>query len=168
MTMIFYSNVADDLVQDSFILLTTMIVYRGKQPTVAEYITKVNNGTYTCTGNYLLQIYKDVDLSKSKVESVTKIEKNSPDGTSYGNYFCQAGLAEWAVLFDKTTSQGTNKLLNFNTSPMTFTRNISENDLFMIVPVSDIKGVGVLRFDSIDFKSGNNPNPIKRFAVNFS
>lgn len=168
MTMIFYSNIADDSVQDSYLLLTTMVVYRGKQPSVAEYITKVNNGTYAWTGNYLLQAYKDVDLSKSKVESITKIEKNSPNGTSYGNYFRQDGLAEWAVLFDKTTSQGTNKLLNFNTNSMNFIRNISENDLFMIVPVSNLTGLGVLRFDSIDFKGGNNPNPIKRFAVNFS
>lgn len=165
--MIFYSNVANDLVQDCYLLLTTMVVYRGKQPSVEEYITKVNNRTYAWTGNYLLQAYKNVDLSMSKLGSITKIEKNSPDGTAYGNYVRQSGLAEWAVLFDKTTSEGTNKLLNFNTNSMNFVRNISEDDLFMIVPVSDITGVGVLRFDSIDF-NGTANKPIKRFSLNFS
>jgi len=165
--MIFYSNVADDLVQDSYLSLTTMVVYRGKQPSVEEYITKVNNGIFAWTGNYLLQAYKNVDLSSSKFESVTKIAKSSPNGTLYGNYIRQSGLAEWAVLFDKTMSEGTNKLLNFNASSMDFVRNITENDLFMIVPVSDTSGVGVIRFDSIDFNGITN-KPIKRFALNFS
>jgi hypothetical protein len=167
--MIFYSDVADDLAQDSYSLLTTMVVYKGKQPSVADYITNVNNGTYTWTGIYLLQSYKDVDLTVIKVESVNKIKKNSVDGTLYGDYIGQSGLAEWAVLFDKTMSEGSNKLLDFNTSTksMNFLRNITEDDLFMIVPVSNTSGEGVLRFDTIVFNGSVN-RPIKQFTLNFS
>ena len=109
--MIFYSNVASDLAQDSYRLLTTMVVYKGKQPSVTDYVTNVNNGTYKWTGNYLLQSYKDVDLTVVKFESVYKVKKNSVDATLYGNYICRSGLAEWAVLFDKSMSEGSNKLL---------------------------------------------------------
>jgi hypothetical protein len=83
MTMIFYSNIADDLVQDSYLLLTTMVVYRGKQPTVAEYITKVNNGTYAWTGNYLLQAYKDVDFTFKTPQNVQLIN----DDVMYPEHF---------------------------------------------------------------------------------
>ena len=167
--MIFYSNVASDLAQDSYRLLTTMVVYKGKQPSVTDYVTNVNNGTYKWTGNYLLQSYKDVDLTVVKFESVYKVKKNSVDATLYGNYICRSGLAEWAVLFDKSMSEGSNKLLEFNstTNSMNFLRNITENDLFMIVPVSDTSGAGVLRFSTIVFNGSAN-RPIKQFTLNFS
>lgn len=166
--MIFYSGVASDLAQDSYRLLTTMVVYKEKQPSVAEYVTKVNDGTYKWSGNYLLQAYTNVDLSVSKFESINRIEKNSIDGTLYGNYICQSGLAEWAVLFDKTMLEGSNKLVEFNTNTnsMNFLRNITEDDLFMIVPVSDTSGAGVLRFDTINFNGSNKA--IKQFTLNFS
>jgi hypothetical protein len=166
--MIFYSDVANDLAQDSYSLLTSMVVYKGKQPSVIDYITNVNNGTFKWTGNYLLQSYKDVDLTVIKIESINKIQKNSVDGTLYGDYICQSGLGEWAVLFDKTMLEGSNKLLEFNTNTnaMNFLRNITEDDLFMIVPVSDTSGQGVLRFNTIVFNGSNRA--IKQFTLNFS
>jgi hypothetical protein len=166
--MIFYSDVASDLAQDSYKLLTTMVVYKEKQPSVAEYVTKVNNGTYTWSGSYLLQAYTNVNLTVSKFESINRIEKSSVDSLPYRNYICQSGLAEWAVLFDKNMLEGSNKLLEFdtNTNSLNFLRNITEDDLFMIVPVSDTSGAGVLRFDTINFNGTNKA--IKQFTLNFS
>jgi hypothetical protein len=164
--MIFYSDVARDFAEDVYVRLTTMVVYKGTQPSVTEYI---NSGTYAWTGNYLLQAYKDVDLTVNNIESTYRINKDSPNGTSYGNYIKQAGTAEWAVLFDWSMLEGTNKLLEFNsiTNSLDFLRNVTENDLFMIVPVSNAAGAGILRFDTTDFDGLLN-NPIKKFTLNFS
>ena len=74
--MIFYSDVARDFAEDVYVRLTTMVVYKGTQPSVAEYI---NNGTYAWTGNYLLQAYKDVDLAVNKIEATYRINNiNNP------------------------------------------------------------------------------------------
>ena len=166
--MIFYSAVARDFAEDVYIRLTTMVVYKGAQPSVQNYISKVNDGTYKWTGNYLLQAYKDVDLTVNKIESTYRISKDSPNGTSYGDYVRQSGTAEWAVLFDFSMLEGTNKLLEFdsNTNRLNFLRNITENDLFMIVPVSNAAGAGVLRFDTVTFDNSNKV--IKKFTLNFS
>ena len=165
--MIFYSDVARDFAEDVYVRLTTMVVYKGTQPSVQDYISKVNDGTYTWTGNHLLQAYKDVDLAVNKIEATYRINKVSPDGTSYGNYIKQAGTAEWAVLFDLSMLEGSNKLLEFSsTTGLNFLRTVTENDLFMIVPVSDAAGAGILRFNTINFDGLNNP--IKKFTLNFS
>jgi hypothetical protein len=166
--MIFYSDVAKDFAEDVYSRLTTMVVYKGTRPTVQSYISKVNDDTYKWSGNYLLQAYKDVDLKVNKIESTYRISKNSPDGTEYGDYIRQSGNAEWAVLFDLSMLEGTNKLLEFDpsTNRLNFLRNLTENDLFMIVPVSDASGAGVLRFDTITFDNSNKV--IKKFTLNFS
>lgn len=166
--MIFYSDVAKNLAEGTYVYLISMAVYKGSQPSVANYVTGVNNGTYKWTGNNLLQAYKDVDLTVNKVESVYKIEKNSAENTAYGDYVGIAGSAEWAVLFDKSMFQGTNKLLEFSSNnQLTFLRNITEDDMFMIVPVTNSSGDGVLRFNTIDF-NGTTNKAIKKFTLNFS
>jgi hypothetical protein len=165
--MIFYSDVARDFAQDVYTQLTTMVVYKGTQPSVQDYITKVNNGTYTWAGNYLLQAYNGVDLAVTKIESTYRINKNSIAGTEYGNFIASSGTAEWAVLFDKSMSVGTNKLLTFSNNQLIFSRNITENDLFMIVPVSDAAGAGIVRFDTTNFDGVSN-NAIQKFTLNFS
>lgn len=165
--MIFYSEVARDFAEKVYTHLTTMVVYKGSQPSVQDYITKVNDGIYTWSGDQMLQAYNSVDLTVTKIESTYRIKKNSQDGTSYGDYICRSGKAEWAVLFDKSMNEGSNKLLEFSGYQMIFLRNITANDLFMIVPVSDAAGAGVLRFDTIDFDGSSN-NEIKKFTLNFS
>lgn len=163
--MIFYSDVARDFAEDSYQNLTTMIVYKGSQPSVQNYVSGVNNGLFSWNGAYLLQGYKNVDLTVNKVGSVYKIEKDSAAGTTYGDYIKQAGTAEWAVLFDVSM---TDDLLEFtNDNKINFLRNITEDDLFMIVPVSNTAGDGVIRFDTIMF-NGTNNNIIKKFSLNFS
>lgn len=163
--MIFYADVAKDLVDDSYKLLTTMVVYKEKQPSVAEYVSKVNDGTYKWTGSYLLQAHTNVGLGASKFESLYRMEQIT-EGLSYVSQ--NTGSAEWAVLFDGSMLVGANKLLEFNssTNSMDFVRNITENDLFMIVPVSDTTGVGVLRFDSVNFDGSEKA--IRKFTLNFS
>ena len=166
--MIFYSDVAREFAEDVYIRLTTMVVYKGVRPSVQDYVAKVNDGTYNWTGNHLLQAYKDVDLTVNKIESTYRISKDSPTGTSYGSYIRQSGIAEWAVLFDFSMLEGETKLLEFdsNTNRLNFLRNITENDLFMIVPVSDAAGAGVLRFNTVTFDNSNKV--IKKFTLNFS
>lgn len=165
--MIFYSDVARDFADEVYTRLTAMVVYKGSQPSVQDYIDKVNDGTFTWSGDHMLQAYDSVDLSVTKIESTYRIKKNSPIGTSYGDYICRSGMAEWAVLFDKSMLEGTNKLLEFSNYQLVFLRNITANDLFMIVPVSDTAGAGVLRFDKIDFDGVTN-NAIEKFTLNFS
>jgi hypothetical protein len=168
--MIFYSDVARDLVNDTYRNLTTMVVYKGSQPSVEDYVIGVNNSSYKWSGSYLLQAYKNIDLVVNTVSTTYKIEKNSPNETTYGDYIKQAGIAEWAVLFDSSmiAPSNTNKLLEFtNANELNFLRNITENDLFMIVPVSDAAGDGVIRFNTIDFDGITN-QAIKKFTLNFS
>jgi hypothetical protein len=165
--MIFYSDVARDFAEDVYTRLTTMVVYKGAQPSVQDYISRVNDGTYAWIGNHILQAYNAVDLTVTKIESTYRIKKNSTINTEYGDFIAATGRAEWAVLFDKSMLEGTNKLLEFSGYQLIFLRNITENDLFMIVPVSDAAGAGVLRFDTIDFDGATN-NVIKKFTLNFS
>jgi len=165
--MIFYSDVAKDFAEQTYTQLTTMVVYKGTQPSVQDYITKVNDGTFMWDGGNLLQAYNNVDLAVDKIETTYRIVKNSPEDTEYGDFFMSSGTAEWAVLFDKSATQGSNKLLEFSGYQLVFLRNITENDMFMIVPVSDTAGAGVLRFDTITF-DGNSNNVIKKFTLNFS
>jgi hypothetical protein len=166
--MIFSEDIKQGLAEITYKNMDSAIVYKGKQPSLEDYIIGVNNGTYTWTGNFLLQGYTGIDLHVVKVSNTYRIEKDSPSRTFYGDYMCQDGKAEWAVLFHQNTLQGSNKLLEFNssTNQVNFLRNITDADLFMIVPVSDMLGVGVMRFISIDFVADEN-NPIKRFSLNF-
>ena len=55
--MIFYSDVARDFAERVYTRLTTMVVYKGTQPSVQDYITKVNDGIYTWSGDQMLQAY---------------------------------------------------------------------------------------------------------------
>jgi hypothetical protein len=170
--MIFYSDVVRDLVQDSYKNLTNMVVYKGRQLSAQEYVEGINTGTHNWNGTYLLQAYNNVDLTVNKVGSTYKIEKNSAVGTTYGNYIKQSGTAEWAVLFDnsmiKTSASDTNKLLEFTvTNELNFLRTMTEEDLFMIVPVSNTAGDGVLKFNTIEFDGVAN-QAIKKFTLNFS
>ena len=167
--MIFYSDVARDLATDTYVNLTAMVVYRGSQPSIQNYITGVNSGTYKWNGNYLLQAYKDVELSVNAVNKLYKVEKStSTTDKEYGDYIKQAGNAQWAVLFDTSMLEGENQLLEFtNTNQLNFLRNITEEDLFMIVPVSTTLGYGVIRFDTIEFNGLDN-QVIKKFSLNFS
>ena len=135
-----------------------------------------NNGARLVITPYILFIDADVRFFKNtviqdsvnKIESTYRISKDSPTGTSYGSYIRQSGIAEWAVLFDFSMLEGTTKLLEFdsNTNRLNFLRNITENDLFMIVPVSDAAGAGVLRFNTVTFDNSNKV--IKKFTLNFS
>lgn len=165
--MIFYSDLARDFAERVYTRLTTMVVYKGSQPSVQDYIAKVNDGAYTWSGDYMLQAYNSVDLAVTKIEATYRINKNSLVNTSYGDYICRSGSAEWAVLFDKSMLEGPNKLLQFSNYQLVFLRNITANDLFMIVPVSDTAGAGVLRFDKINFDGATN-NAIDKFTLNFS
>lgn len=165
--MIFYSDVARDFAERVYTRLTTMVVYKGTQPSVQDYITNVNDGSYTWSGDSMLQAYNSVDLAVTKIEATYRIGKNSPIDTTYGDYICRSGSAEWAVLFDKSMLEGSNKLLEFSNYQLVFLRNITANDLFIIVPVSDTAGAGVLRFDQINFDGVTN-NAIEKFTLNFS
>lgn len=167
--MIFGDNIKKDFAELTYKNMTLAVVYRGKQPTAAEYISGINNGTYTWSGNFLLQAYKNIQLNVRKIESTYRVEKTSPSRTLHGDFMCQNGTAEWAALFNKTMIEGSNKLLEFDLSSNTvnFLRNITDDDLFMIVPVTDMLGDGVLRFISIDFYTDEN-NPLKQYSLNFS
>lgn len=167
--MIFGDNIKKDFAELTYKNMTSALVYRGKQPTVAEYISRVNDGTYTWSGNFLLQAYKNIQLNVRKIESTYRVEKTSPSRTLHGDFMCQNGAAEWAALFNSSMIDGSDKLLDFNstTNTVSFLRDITDNDLFMIVPVTDMLGDGVLRFISIDFYADEN-NPLKKYSLNFS
>jgi hypothetical protein len=165
--MIFYSDVAKNLAEGTYVYLTGMVVYKGLQPSIKNYVTGVNNGNYKWSGSNILQAYKDVELAVNKTDSIYKIKKTSADNTLYGNYIGSTGTASWAVLFDRSMFLGTNKLLEFTSNQLNFLRNITENDLFMIIPVTASSGDGVLRFDTISF-DGTTNKAIKEFTFNFS
>lgn len=165
--MIFYSEFAEDLAKDTYVNLTSALVYKGKQPSSSDYITGVNNGFYTRTGENLLQGYTGIDLKVTKIDFSYRVEKSTASGVLYGDYMNNNGIAEWAVLFHSLTTMQPNKLLEFNntTNQINFLRNITVDDLFMIVPVTNTAGAGVIRFPSVTFSSTVN-NPIEKISLN--
>jgi hypothetical protein len=166
--MIFYLEAAKDLAVDTYKNLTSVLVYKGNQPTVAEYVSKVNDGTFIRSGGLLLQGYPNIGLTVNQYGNSFRIEKISPAGTSYGDYMVASGIAEWAVLFHSAMLIGTDKLLEFNssTNEINFLRDITEDDLLMIVPVTTTTEVsGVIRFESVDFDSSVN-NKIEKYTLN--
>lgn len=166
--MIFYLDATKDLAEDTYKKLTSVLVYKGPQPTVSEYVSKVNDGTFTAAGGRLLQGYPNVGLTVNKYGNSYRVEKISPAGTSYGDYMVSAGVAEWAVLVHLSLLTGTNKLLEFNssTNEINFVRNITEDDFFMIVPVTTTTELsGVIRFESVEFDPLVN-NKIEKYTLN--
>jgi hypothetical protein len=144
--MIFSSNILDNLANETYKHLTTALVYKGTQPDSESYVSGVNNGTYDKTGIFLLHAYTGYTLTATKINEIVQITKQS-NGT---NYSVQSGFAEWAVLFHKNYV-GSGKLINFTGSNFSFLRNITEDDCFLIVPVSTLTGTGVLKFANIEF-----------------
>jgi hypothetical protein len=159
--MIFYYEITKDLAESTYQNLTTFLIYSGPQPTVEVYVD--NFTTYSPSGSVLLQGYTDLDISVVEVGASHRIY-NTKTETSYGNYSVNSGLAEWAVLID---SSAIGDLLEFSGSTINFLRAPTQNDLFMIVPVSDNTGDGVLRFNSVAFTNPGTEEFIETFTLNF-
>lgn len=166
--MIFYSDAARDLAEDTYKNLSSVLVYKGDQPTVSEYVSGLNDGTFAVASGLLLQGYPNIGLTVNSYGSSFRVEKISPAGTSYGDFMVAGGIAEWAVLLHSSLLVGTNKLLEFNssTNQINFFRDITEDDLFMIVPVTTSTELsGVIRFESVDFDPLVN-NRIEKYTLN--
>jgi hypothetical protein len=160
--MIFYYEITQDLAEDTYQNLTTVLVYSGPQPTLANYMLGFLSN-YSTNGSKLLQAYTDLDVNVVEVGASHRVY-NTKTNTSYGNYSFNSGLAEWAVLFDRSM---TGDLLRFGGSSLTFLRQITNSDLFMIVPVSDNTGTGVLRFNNVSFSQTGQEEFIEKFTLNF-
>jgi hypothetical protein len=160
--MIFYYEITKDLAESTYQNLTTFLIYAGPQPSVLNYISGFTT-TYSPSGSVLLQGYTDLDISVVEVGASHRIY-NTKTETSYGNYSVNNGLAEWAVLID---SSAVGDLLEFSGSNINFLRAPTQNDLFMIVPVSDNTGDGVLRFNSVAFSATGSEEFIETFTLNF-
>jgi len=160
--MIVNLEVVKDFSENIFENLTTVLVYQGPRPTVGVYIAGFLTD-FNWSGNYLLQAYNDIDLSVVKSNNSYRLYKVNGE---YGSFSRQAGIAAWAVLFDKNL---TNDLIEFNSQEktVTFKRDIRSDDAFMIVPVTDSMTNGVLRFTSLSFTHPADEN-IQRFEIDFS
>jgi hypothetical protein len=165
--MIFYADIIKDFVDNAYVRMSTMMVYKGSQPSVAEYVTGVNSGIYKWAGSELLQACSDVQLTSHPFESTYRIELTL-NSTSTKYYINQnTGAAQWAVLFHNSMMSSSTPLLsNPSVNSIEFARNITENDLFMIVPVSNNAGSGVLKFSTVDFDGSKNE--LDYFSLNFS
>lgn len=165
--MIFSPNIVKGIAQNSFDKLNLMLVYSGSKPSIANYIANFNS-TYSWTGSLLLQGYLKVDLAGvNDSENQYRIFKNSVSGTRYGAFSRQAGAASWAVLFSESLL---NDLLQFDAKNKTvrFLRNISVNDSFMMIPVSELNGDGVLQFNSTNFSHpAEEDDTIESFSLRF-
>lgn len=167
--MIFYADIIKDFVNGTYLQMSTMIVYKGSQPSATEFIAGVNSGIYKWSGLNLLQAHSDVELTARPFESQYRVELTL-DSTSTIYYTNQnSGAAQWAVLFHESMidqSLPLPLLSNPSANSIEFARDITEQDLFMIVPVSNSSGSGVLKFATIDFDGSKNE--LEYFSLNFS
>ena len=161
--MIFYTGLIDTIVEQTYQHLTTALIYKGTQPDVDTYIERLNSGVYARTGNFLLHSYKNLVLDYARVNQIVQLSLSPSSSESV--YENSAGFAEWAVLFH-ADNVGSGKLLDFDGTGPVFNRTITEDDYFMIVPVSSNTGVGVIKFANIEFTSGQKN--LETFNMNVS
>jgi len=154
--MIFYPGFVDDIVDQTYKNLKTILVYKGSQPDIDTFISRVNSGTYKATGSSLLQRYSVSEYDIETNNQIVQLLAENISGTFYNS-----GLAEWAVLIHNSQPS---TLINTSNSEL-FVRDITDSDLFMIVPVSDTTGRGVVKFTSIEFTGQKS---LTSFTLNVS
>ena len=143
----------------------SIAVYSGSQPTAADYCTNlITSYTYNA-GTQLLAVYGASSASQSAASQVntdtsgtTGVTQLAEVSTAYGMDNKRAGTASWAVVFS-------------DIGAWTYVRNNTTTPLdqsavyFMIVPVTDVTGNGVVQFSTTAF-DGSTYLPI--MAYNFT
>ena len=160
--MIFSTDVIKDFSSEVFGNLTTVLVYQGSIPSSGAYAAGFLT-TFSWTGTALLQAYNGLDMEVTVISQGYRLYKV---GNQYSSYSKQAGIATWAVLLDQSL---TGDLISFNnqTNSLSFNRNITVNDPFMIVPVTDTTSNGVVRFSSVSFTHPAD-EVLQSFQINFT
>lgn len=167
--MIFYDSILKDIAENTFKNLNIVVIYKDVQPSKDDFITNFSttySWTQTTTSTAVLQAYENVDLGTTEVSGDYRVYKTSPSGTSYGPYVKNTGTASWAVLFDSSSS---GDLLEFNNdnNTLTFLRDVTDDDIFMIGPVSTLSSSGIVKFASLNFEDPAEED-LKGLTINFS
>jgi len=144
--------------------LISIAVYSGDQPTASEYATNFSSNYTWGSGNQLLAIYgvinsdavydnETVNIATSPSTGVAQLSEPSNSYTITRK--AQAGTASWAVIF--TSVDARDKVYNGG--------SLSDSaDYFLIVPVTDLTGNGVIKFSTVEFNSSTS-YPIQNFNL---
>jgi hypothetical protein len=128
----------------------SIAVYSGNQPTASDYTTGFLDNYTWSAGSQLLAVYGTVSGSGGSSYSVqistpssTGVIQLSEPSNSYATTRKRAGTASWAVIFQ--SSDMYNYVYNGSAIPSTLN--------FIIVPVSDLSGDGVIKFSTTEFNA---------------
>ena len=127
-------------------------VYSGTQPTMADYITNYTS-SYNFSSSNLLQIILTSGIGSSG-GSRTIVTNSESSGYTQGLYSIRSGTGTWATIRPATAASyaltGYYGLTSAQ-AESAFGSTPTQNSTVTIVPISDLSGTGVIKFNSTTF-----------------
>jgi hypothetical protein len=127
-------------------------VYSGTQPTMADYISNYTS-SYGFSSSDLLQIVLTGGITKPGDSAIIETNSNN-SGYTQGLYSIRSGTGTWATI--RPASAASYNVLGYYTltsgqAQSAFGSTPSQNSSVIIVPISDLSGTGVIKFNSTTF-----------------
>jgi len=134
----------------------SITLYEGLQPSMTEFVANFSTN-YNQSGVNTLQTYNIntfFDEQYLSSSSTRFVKRTGPD-ISFSKQSIRSGTASWAVIF-------------FQSSSMPST--ITNDSKFIIVPVSNLSGLGILKLRSttVTYSSSTEDNLIADFILDIS
>ena len=127
-------------------------VYSGTQPTMADYITNYVS-SYNFSSSDLLQVVLTGGITKPGDSAIIETNPNN-SGFTQGLYSIRSGTGTWATIRPATAASyaltGYYGLTS-SQAESAFGSTPTQNSTVIIVPISDLSGTGVIKFNSTTF-----------------
>ena len=148
-------------VRYGFLILGTseqaaIALYEGNQPSINDFVANFSNN-YNQSGGNTLQIYNTYGIFNEQFPSQNSMrfaKRTGPDIT-YSKQSIRSGTASWAAIFYQNSSMPT---------------TITDDTKFIIVPVSNLSGPGILKLRSttVTYSNASSDNLIADFILDIS
>ena len=131
---------------------SVIAVYSGTQPTMADYIANYT-ASYNFSSSNLLQIVLTGGITKPGDSAIIETNQNN-SGYTQGLYSIRSGTGTWATIRPSSTASynvAGYYELSSGTAQSVFGSTPTQNSTVIIVPISDLNGTGVIKFNSTTF-----------------
>jgi hypothetical protein len=126
-------------------------VYSGTQPTMADYIANYET-SYNLASSDLLQVILTSGIGSNNPRRI--VTGSGSSGYTQGLYSIRSGTGTWATIRPATgATYDANGFYSLTLSAVqsAFSSVPTQNSTVTIVPVSDLSGTGVIKFNSTTF-----------------
>ena len=130
---------------------SVIAVYSGTQPTMADYIANYTS-SYNFSSSTLLQIVLTSGIGSSNPRRI--VTNSNTSGYTQGLYSIRSGTGTWATIRPATSASYALSgyyALSSAQAESAFGSIPTQNSTVTIVPISDLSGTGVIKFNSTTF-----------------